>query len=103
MLSDKCRHCLWILGNEKTLSNSDSIWEELILNAKDRQCFFNADEDKDLQTVIMEAKKNKDKLDDTLNLDSAFMSRGGSRKTTWKVCFLFLIEICFYSNVLDNS
>ncbi|KAL1806876.1 hypothetical protein ACET3Z_029944 [Daucus carota] len=75
----RARHCLWILGNEKTLSNSDSIWEELILNAKDRQCFFNADEDRDLQTVIMEAKKNKDKLDDTLNLDSAFMSRGGYR------------------------
>ncbi|KAK1380566.1 hypothetical protein POM88_027310 [Heracleum sosnowskyi] len=78
----RARHSLWILGNEKTLSNSDSIWEELIRNAKERQCFFNADEDKDLQTVIMEVKKDQDQTDDTFNLDRTFMSRGRSRNTT---------------------
>ncbi|GJN26632.1 hypothetical protein PR202_gb14581 [Eleusine coracana subsp. coracana] len=37
----RARHCLWILGNAATLSGSGSIWEELILDAMDRQCFFN--------------------------------------------------------------
>lgn len=75
------------MGNEKALSNSDSIWEELILNAKDRQCFFNVDEDEDLQTVIMEVKKNQDQPDDTYYLSSMLL-----RNTTCKVSFLFINE-----------
>ncbi|GJN01953.1 hypothetical protein PR202_ga19258 [Eleusine coracana subsp. coracana] len=37
----RARHCLWILGNAMTLRGSGSIWEELILDAMDRKCFFN--------------------------------------------------------------
>ncbi|KAK1380720.1 P-loop containing nucleoside triphosphate hydrolases superfamily protein [Heracleum sosnowskyi] len=83
----RARHCLWILGNEKALSNSDSIWEELILDAKDRQCFFNADEVNDLQTVILEVKKNQDQPDGTYNLDETLL-----RNTTCKVSFLLIVE-----------
>ncbi|KAG6592248.1 hypothetical protein SDJN03_14594, partial [Cucurbita argyrosperma subsp. sororia] len=48
----RARYCLWILGNFTTLSNSDSIWEELVFDAKNRGCFFQADEDKDLANVL---------------------------------------------------
>ena len=40
-----CRHCLWILGNEATLTKKFSIWKELVIDAKKRGCFYNADED----------------------------------------------------------
>ncbi|OIW04994.1 hypothetical protein TanjilG_24466 [Lupinus angustifolius] len=41
----RARHCLWILGNGKTLLNSDSVWEKLIIDAKMRGCFYNVQED----------------------------------------------------------
>jgi senataxin len=47
-----CRHCLWILGNAATLSRSGSIWENLVRNAKERQCFFNAKSDGAISRVI---------------------------------------------------
>lgn len=36
---------MWILGNFKTLSKSNSVWEELVIDAKNRGCFFKADAD----------------------------------------------------------
>ncbi|KAK9275807.1 hypothetical protein L1049_023077 [Liquidambar formosana] len=50
----RARHCLWILGNAWTLANSESVWEKLVRDAKDRNCFFNADDDKDLAKAILE-------------------------------------------------
>ncbi|CAK7326909.1 unnamed protein product [Dovyalis caffra] len=78
----RARHCLWILGNERTLSNSESIWEVLVRDAKERKCFFNADEDKDLAKAILEVKKEFDQLDDLINGDSALF-----RSARWKVLF----------------
>lgn len=52
------RHCLWILGNATTLSSSGSIWADLVRDAKDRQCFFNASSDNAISRVI--AKKRRD-------------------------------------------
>ncbi|WMV17912.1 hypothetical protein MTR67_011297 [Solanum verrucosum] len=78
----RARHCLWILGNEKTLLNSNSIWEELILDAKDRQCFFHADEDTNMRKTILDAKKELDQLDDFLNGDSVLF-----KDQKWKVVF----------------
>lgn len=71
---------MWILGNEETLFKSDSIWEQLVLDAKVRQCFFNADDDKDLQKVILEVKKDLDQLSDMLKADSMLF-----RNARWKV------------------
>ncbi|PHT43183.1 hypothetical protein CQW23_17208 [Capsicum baccatum] len=51
------RHYLWILGNEQTLLNSNSIWEALVLDAKDRQCFVRADEDTDMRKTTFDVKK----------------------------------------------
>jgi superfamily I DNA and/or RNA helicase len=47
-----CRYCLWILGNASTLASSDSIWRKLIIDAKRRDCYHNADEDMKLARVI---------------------------------------------------
>ncbi|XP_044475796.1 uncharacterized protein LOC123203505 isoform X2 [Mangifera indica] len=78
----RARHCLWILGNEKTLTHGESVWEILINDAKDRCCFFNADEDKDLAKAILEAKKELNELHELLNADSI---RFNNQK--WKVVF----------------
>ncbi|KAL6189732.1 hypothetical protein ACLB2K_036134 [Fragaria x ananassa] len=75
-------HCLWILGNERTLCESESVWEALVLDAKNRQCFFNADEDEDLAKAILQVKKQFDQLDDLLNSDSVLF-----RRARWKVLF----------------
>ncbi|XP_016652647.1 PREDICTED: uncharacterized protein LOC103343754 [Prunus mume] len=78
----RARHCLWILGNERTLSDRESVWKALVLDAKRRQCFFNADEDKDLAGAILEVKKEFGQFDDLLNPDSIFF-----RSSRWKVLF----------------
>ena len=83
LTSDDDRHCLWILGNERTLSDSESVWKALVLDAKCRQCFFNADEDKDLAKAILEVKKEFDQFDDLLNADSILF-----RIARWKVKLL---------------
>ncbi|KAJ0038634.1 hypothetical protein Pint_21978 [Pistacia integerrima] len=63
----RARHCLWILGNERTLTHGESVWQTLIRDAKDRRCFFNADEDKDMAKAILEAKKRAWYTDDYIN------------------------------------
>ncbi|CAI9770914.1 unnamed protein product [Fraxinus pennsylvanica] len=78
----RARHCLWILGNERTLQNSESIWQALVHDAKNRQCFFNADEDSDLAKTIIDVKKDLDQLDDLLNGESILF-----KSARWKVLF----------------
>lgn len=78
------RYCLWILGDGRTLASSQSIWEDLVLDAKRRQCFFDADEDKDLAKAILEVKKEFDQFDDLLNGDSILF-----KNSTWKVYLRF--------------
>ncbi|CAL8993557.1 unnamed protein product [Prunus brigantina] len=78
----RARHCLWILGNERTLSDRESVWKAVVLDAKRRQCFFNADEDKDLAGAILEVKKEFGQFDDLLNPNSIFF-----RSSRWKVLF----------------
>ncbi|KAI3888823.1 hypothetical protein MKW92_003166, partial [Papaver armeniacum] len=78
----RARHCLWIMGNDKTLSNSGSCWEMLVRDAKDRNCFFYANEDKELAKVLLEAKKELGQLDDLLNGDSVLF-----KSARWKVLF----------------
>ncbi|KAF5747513.1 hypothetical protein HS088_TW05G00235 [Tripterygium wilfordii] len=78
----RARHCLWILGNERTLCSSESVWEVLVRDAMNRQCFFNADDDKGLAKTILEVKKEFDQLDDLLNGDSILF-----KNARWKVLF----------------
>ncbi|KAF7849138.1 hypothetical protein BT93_L1208 [Corymbia citriodora subsp. variegata] len=78
----RARYCLWILGNEKTLRKSKSIWEALVDDAKCRGCFFNVDGDKDLAKAILDVKKENNQLDDLLNGSSVLF-----RNARWKVLF----------------
>ncbi|KAK2376786.1 P-loop containing nucleoside triphosphate hydrolase superfamily protein [Trifolium repens] len=48
----RARYCLWILGNAATLINSDSVWRNVVLDAKKRDCFHNANENKKLAVAI---------------------------------------------------
>ncbi|KAJ4710306.1 UvrD-like Helicase, ATP-binding domain, P-loop containing nucleoside triphosphate hydrolase [Melia azedarach] len=78
----RARHCLWILGNARTLTRTESVWDTLVRDAKARHCFFNADEDKDLAKAILEVKKEFDELDELLNGESILF-----RSQRWKVIF----------------
>ncbi|WCJ18668.1 P-loop containing nucleoside triphosphate hydrolases superfamily protein [Euphorbia peplus] len=78
----RARHCLWILGNERTLIDSESIWTNIVNDARERNCFFNVDLDKELAKSILEVKEEFDQLDDLLNGESVFF-----RNCRWKVLF----------------
>ena len=64
-----CRHCLWILGNAGTLISSDSVWRKVVLEAKKRDCFHTADEDKKLAKVIEDVVTELEQLEES---ESAF-------------------------------
>ncbi|XP_024640725.1 helicase sen1 [Medicago truncatula] len=48
----RARYCLWILGNASTLINSGSVWRNVVIDAKKRDCFHNVEEDKKLSQAI---------------------------------------------------
>ena len=62
------------------MTRSESVWESLVHDAKERQCFFNADDDKDLAKAILEVKKELDELEELLNPESILF-----RSQRWKV------------------
>ncbi|XP_068646917.1 uncharacterized protein [Aristolochia californica] len=78
----RARHCLWVLGHANTLIRSGSVWEDLVHDAKKRQCFANAEEDKNLAKAILDAKHELNQLDDLLNSDSILL-----KYAKWKVLF----------------
>ncbi|KAL9678229.1 hypothetical protein QQ045_016069 [Rhodiola kirilowii] len=78
----RARHCLWILGDERTLSRSASIWAHIIINAKKRKSFYNAVDDEDLAKTILEVKNELNQLNDLLNADSVLF-----KSARWKVLF----------------
>lgn len=79
------RHCLWILGNENTLINSEYVWKELVFDARNRHCLFDADADDCLKMTIIAVKKELDQLDDLVNENSGLF-----KHTKWKVLYLIL-------------
>ncbi|KAK3421343.1 hypothetical protein EUGRSUZ_G01994 [Eucalyptus grandis] len=78
----RARHCLWILGNGKTLTKSNSVWKALVDNAMSRGCFYNVDDDKELANAILDVKKENNELDDLLDRNSVLF-----RNARWKVLF----------------
>lgn len=78
-----CRHCLWILGNERTLMSRNSVWRAIVCDSRDRQCFFSADEDGDLVEAIINVKKDLDQLEDLLHGESIVF-----KNARWKVIML---------------
>ncbi|KAK2636004.1 hypothetical protein Ddye_030796 [Dipteronia dyeriana] len=57
------------LTRARTLTRSESVWETLVRDAKDRRCFFTADEDKDLARAIFQVKKEYDQFDELHNAE----------------------------------
>ncbi|KAF8407482.1 hypothetical protein HHK36_006616 [Tetracentron sinense] len=78
----RARYCLWILGNGPTLISSDTVWKKLVLDAKDRGCFYNADEDRSLVEAMIDSLVELDQLDDLFRMDSLLF-----RCARWKVSF----------------
>nr|XP_043619922.1 uncharacterized protein LOC122591738 [Erigeron canadensis] len=78
----RARHCLWILGNERTLTNSESVWQELVQDARNRHCFFDADSDECLNMTVINTKKELEQLDDLVNESSILF-----KHAKWKVLF----------------
>ncbi|XP_050364089.1 uncharacterized protein LOC126782808 isoform X2 [Argentina anserina] len=78
----RARHCLWILGNGPTLCNSNSIWKKLIIDAKNRNCFYNADEDTNLSHAMVSALVDLNQVQVLFNSDSLLF-----RNAKWKVYF----------------
>ncbi|XP_061348075.1 helicase sen1-like [Gastrolobium bilobum] len=60
----RARYCLWIIGNAATLRNSDSVWRKVVVDAKKRDCFHNADDDKGLARAIGDALLELELLDE---------------------------------------
>jgi len=67
-----CRYCLWILGNASTLINSDSVWRNVVIDAKNRDCFHNAEEDKKLAQAIKDVLPELQQLE---KFESPFKKR----------------------------
>ncbi|KAI3730446.1 hypothetical protein L1987_61616 [Smallanthus sonchifolius] len=78
----RARHCLWILGDERTLTNSEYVWKELVYDARNRHCLFDADADECLKMTIIAAKKELDQLDDLVKGNGALF-----KHAKWKVLF----------------
>jgi senataxin len=69
------RHCLWIVGNGMTLSNSKSVWQKIVSDARVRGCYFDANEDKDLSNAVMKAIIELDDAENLVKMDSLHISR----------------------------
>ncbi|KAK1439382.1 hypothetical protein QVD17_05199 [Tagetes erecta] len=82
--------CLWILGDERTHLKGGSIWKSLILDAKARGCFFQADESKDLAKVICEVNEDLRQLDELVRGESTLF-----QNTSWKVVFSSMFRASF--------
>ncbi|CAJ1960717.1 unnamed protein product [Sphenostylis stenocarpa] len=78
----RARHCLWILGNEKTLSSSDSLWRNLVNGAKERKCFHNAEDDKKLAKAVENEAMLIELLDDESESPFKKLSLGETSRTT---------------------
>ncbi|GKF23238.1 UvrD-like helicase, ATP-binding domain, P-loop containing nucleoside triphosphate hydrolase, partial [Tanacetum coccineum] len=61
---------LWILSNERTLLNSESVWTDLVHDARKRHSLFDADSDDSLKMTIIAVKKELEQLDDLVNGNS---------------------------------
>nr|XP_043619852.1 helicase sen1-like [Erigeron canadensis] len=86
----RARPCLWILGSERTLTKIESVWEELVCDARNRHCLFDADSDECLKMTVINAKKELEQLDDLVNENSILF-----KHAKWKVFVnTYFTEIC---------
>ncbi|KAK3426796.1 hypothetical protein EUGRSUZ_F03157, partial [Eucalyptus grandis] len=73
----RARYSLWILGNGRTLTRSESVWRALVDDAKTRGCSFGID---DVKSIL---DGNSNQLDDPVNGSSVLI-----RNERWRAnCF----------------
>ncbi|PNT69243.1 hypothetical protein BRADI_3g51900v3 [Brachypodium distachyon] len=77
----RAKHCLWILGNATTLVSSKTIWQKIVADAKDRGCFFNANDDNDLSRAIIKAVIELDEVENVLNMEMGALRIGGGSRS----------------------
>ncbi|CAL4884707.1 unnamed protein product [Urochloa decumbens] len=75
----RAKHCLWILGNAKTLASAKTIWRQIVADAKERGRFFDAKDDSDLSNAIIKAAIELDQVENLLKFDGLRITGGGSR------------------------
>ncbi|KAM0832854.1 hypothetical protein ACQ4PT_064635 [Festuca glaucescens] len=71
----RAKHCLWIVGNGMTLSNSKSVWQKIVNDARDRGCYFDASEDEDLSNAVIKAVSELDDAENFVKMDPLHVSR----------------------------
>ncbi|KAG5614093.1 hypothetical protein H5410_013917 [Solanum commersonii] len=72
----------FILGNAATLVNSGSIWKNIVIDAKARDCYFDAIDDIRLAQAILSAAIELGQIDTLLRTDSPLF-----KTAKWKVLF----------------
>lgn len=75
------------MGNGVTLGNSDSVWERMVIDAKARGFFYNADEDECLAQAIIAALIEVGKTDHFPNAHLVLF-----KSARWKVCFHVILS-----------
>ncbi|KAF7090472.1 hypothetical protein CFC21_093215 [Triticum aestivum] len=75
----RAKHCLWIVGNATTLVSSKTVWQKIVADAKERGCFFNANDDTDLSGAIVKAVIELDEVESALSMEMGNLRIGGSR------------------------
>lgn len=58
----------------------DSLWKEIISDAKERKCFYNAEEDEEIAQVVINVKSKLDELEELLDKESFIF-----KSARWKV------------------
>ncbi|XP_018452658.2 helicase SEN1-like isoform X2 [Raphanus sativus] len=77
----RAKHCLWVVGNQRTLTMSGSVWTKLIRESKRRGCFYDAVDDKNLRDAMNDAMLKVDMSDVYSSFQSLSMRRG--RMNAW--------------------
>jgi len=75
------RHCLWILGDAKTLASGKTIWRQIVADAKDRGRFFDAKDDEDLSNAVIKAAIDLDQVESLLKFDGLRIRGGGGSRS----------------------
>jgi hypothetical protein len=78
-----------------TLLKSNSVWKKLVLDAKERGCFYEANEDKSLSQAITAALVELEQLDILLNNDSLLF-----KEARWKVGACNVLVVLCLPNII---
>ena len=78
-----------------TLSNSGYVWKKVVLDAKVRGCYFNAEEDTHLAEAIISAVIEIGQFNRLLDSNSILFNRA-----KWKVFFLFILVSNLFVHII---